>query len=273
MKNKYKKNYDAIKYLSVLSEKEIQKPVEEMDCDLILSCSEILLKLQGKKVSLTEKEIDEKVRKISFAEGSGNVKEFTARKNVKTKTTQKRILLIAAVIAILVAILSFVSVAFEWDIHNIMKEKFGSVFNVPVGVEQNVNDLTFTNEGKNIKYKNIDELVENENLDILFPANLPNDITIERITISETSFGQIIDITFSDENLFFSITLDSDIPEGNKATCNQIITINSIDYYITNLTDVNTYIIEFVYNDNFYSITSNDMQTSLYIIENLEEYE
>ena len=273
MKNKYKNNADAVKYLSALCDKEVQKPVEEMDCELIESTVELLLKLQGKKVSLTEKEIEEKVRKISFTESSDNVKEFKVNKNVRTKTTQRRILLIAAVIAILVAILSFVSVAFEWDIHNKMKEKFGSVFNVPVGVEQTENGITFTNNGKNIKYNSLDELTENEGINILLPYNLPNDIKIDRIYITKDKTNTKINVTFSDENLFFLVILNSDIPDGNKEICQEKISLNSIDYYISTLTDVGMSIVEFSYKGNYYTISSDDMQILLDIIENLEEQE
>lgn len=273
MKNKYKNNADAVKYLSALRDKEVEKPIEEMDCELIASTVELLLKLQGKKVSLTEKEIEEKVRKISFTESSDNVKEFKVNKNVRTKTTQKRILLIAAVIAILVAILSFVSVAFEWDIHDIMKDKFGSVFNVPVGVEKTENGVTFINNGKYDQYQSLKEFTEKEKLNILLPNSLPNNIEAQTITLADDKIGNRIDITFSDENLFFTIILKSDIPEGNKEISNQLITINSINYYITELTDVDSTIIEFVHNGNYYKLTSNNKQILLDIIENLEEQE
>lgn len=271
MKNKYKNNADAIKYLSALCDKEVQKPVEEMDCELIESTVELLLKLQGKKVSLTEKEIEEKVRKISFTESSDNVKEFKVNKNVRTKTTQKRILLIAAVIAILVAILSFVSVAFEWDIHDIMKDKFGSVHSVPVCEEYVENGVTFINNGKNQEYKSFETLIEKEDLDILLPTNLPSNTKIERIVVSNTNHGQTIDINFSNENLFFTVIFNSNVPDVSKEVYDQKISINSIECYIDTLTDVNSYIAEFAYNDNYYKITSDDMQILLYIIENLEE--
>lgn len=273
MKNKYKNNADAIKYLSALCDREVQKPVEEMDCELIASTVELLLKLQGKKVSLTEKEIEEKVRKISFTESSDNVKEFKVNKNVRTKTTQKRILLIAAVIAILVAILSFVSVAFEWDIINSMKEKFGSVFNIPVGVEQVENGVTLINNGKNTKYKSLEELIEKEDINILLPKNLPYSIKTDKIYITKDKTNTKINVTFSDENLFFLVILNSDIPDGNKEICKEKISLNSIDYYISTLTDVGMTIVEFSYEGNYYTISSDDMQILLDIIENLEEQE
>lgn len=273
MKNKYKNNADAIKYLSALCDKEVQKPVEEMDCELIESTVELLLKLQGKKVSLTEKEIEEKVRKIPFTESSDNVKEFKVNKNVRTKTTQKRILLIAAVIAILVAILSFVSVAFEWNIHDIMKEKFGSVHSVPVGEEYVENGVTFINNGKSKTYHSIEELKEKENLNILLPNDLPDGIQTETIFLASDKTGKRIDITFSDENLFFTTTLNTTMPNEATKNHNKKITVNSTDYYISTLSDVGTNLVQFSHNGNYYKITCNDMEILLDIIENLEEQE
>ena len=271
VKNKYKNNADAIKYLSILQDREAQKPVEEMDCELISSCVKILLNLQGKKVLLTEKEIEEKVRKISFAESSENVKEFKVNKNVRTKTTQKRILLIAAVIAILVAILSFVSVAFEWNIIDSMKERFGSVFNVPVGVEQHENGVTLVNNGKYYHYSSLSELTEQEKFHILLPNNLPNDITINSVIAYEKQNSKRIDLTFSNENLLFSVMLNSDLPKEATEFYDEKVSINSTDFYISTLTDVGTNLVQFSHNGNYYKITYNDMQILLDIIENLEE--
>ena len=273
MKNKYKNNADAIKYLSALCDKEVQKPVEEMDCELIESTVELLLKLQSKKVSLTEKEIEEKVRKIPFTESSDNVKEFKVNKNVRTKTTQRRILLIAAVIAILVAILSFVSVAFEWNIIDSMKEKFGSVFNIPVGVEQNENGITFINNGKYQQYQSLEKLTEKEELNILLPYNLPNNIKTETVFIADDKMGKRIDLSFSNEKLFFSVILNCGIPKEATENYDQKLSVNSTDYYISGLPDVGTNLVQFSHNGNYYKITCNDMQILLDIIENLGEKE
>lgn len=273
MKNKYKNNADAIKYLSALRDKEVQKPVEEMDCELIESTVELLLKLQGKKVSLTEKEIEEKVRKISFTESSDNVKEFKVNKNVRTKTTQKRILLIAAVIAILVAILSFVSVAFEWDIIDSMKEKFGSVFNIPVGVEHVENGITFINNGEYQQYQSLKELTEKEKLNVLLPNKLTHDFTINTVIVYEKQNNKRIDITFLNKNLLFSVMLNHTLPKEASENYDKKVTVNSTDYYISTLSDVGTNLIQFSHNGNYYKITCNDMEILLDIIENLEEQE
>lgn len=270
MKNKYKNNADAIKYLSILQDREAQKPVEEMDCELISSCVKILLNLQGKKVSLTEKEIEEKVRKISFAESSDNVKEFKVNKNARTKTTQRRILLIAAVIAILVAILSFVSVAFEWDIRNVIKENFGSILNVPVAVEQNINDETFINNGENRVYTDINEFVKHEKTfsSLLLPGALPDNCKIAGIMV----YGSEVVIKFNDETLSLSITKNGTVPLYLCDSQNAI-KINNISCYVEELDDINLVQIHFENKDMYYKLTSDNKQILLDIIENLEEKE
>lgn len=271
MKNKYKNNADAIKYLSALCDKEVQKPVEEMDCELIASTVELLLKLQGKKVSLTEKEIEEKVRKIPFTESSDNVKEFKVNKNVRTKTTQKRILLIAAVIAILVAILSFVSVAYEWDIFHELKERFGTVANTPAGVVQEENGITFQRVDDVKTYDTIEELVEKEKLDILLP-DTQSKYRIKTIYLQNTTKNETISVAFKQEDLYLDIEFNTSIPKpiiSNKDL--EVYNINNIKCYIESLDDVGLVQICFSYQGNFYKFTYSDKQVILDIIKNLEE--
>ena len=46
-------------------DEELEKPIEEMDTDLILECSHLILKLRGIDYTpLTEEEIKERVSKI-----------------------------------------------------------------------------------------------------------------------------------------------------------------------------------------------------------------
>ena len=46
-------------------DEELEKPIEEMDTDLIVECSHLILKLRGIDYTpLTEEEINERVKKI-----------------------------------------------------------------------------------------------------------------------------------------------------------------------------------------------------------------
>ena len=53
-----------IKILNKIQDKEVEKPIEKMNTDLILGCSKLILKLRGIDSNLSEEEINERVEKI-----------------------------------------------------------------------------------------------------------------------------------------------------------------------------------------------------------------
>ena len=269
MENNLNNKEKLIAYLSLVRDQETEKPLDEADNDLIKACVELLLELQGKEVTLSTEDIEELVRKIPFAD-TEMIKTVNAKGKVR-KFKKKKILLIAAVIAILVAILSIVSIAFEWNIFDALKDKFGTVFDAPIGVEQHENSISFENLGEIKEYKNIQEVIENEELDILLPKNLPNNLAIEMIKTFELDGIKENVISFNDENLSCLIKHNTDIPFDVYENNNGIININNLKCYIIEKDDVGLVQIYFTHNNNAYKYTYNDKQVLLEIIENLEE--
>ena len=53
-----------IKILNKIQDKEVEKPIEKMNTDLIFRCSKLILKLRGIDATLSEEEISERVDKI-----------------------------------------------------------------------------------------------------------------------------------------------------------------------------------------------------------------
>ena len=126
-------NQEFIKKLELLRDLEAEKPVEEMDVSLIRACVELILELRGETVNFTPEEVEEKVRKIPFVEETTTLN--TPPKSVKgrsTKVKSRKILLIAAIISILIAIFAVSSIAFDWNIFDELKNRFGTVANAPV---------------------------------------------------------------------------------------------------------------------------------------------
>ncbi len=269
MENNINSKEKLIAYLSLIRDQETEKPLDEADNDLIKACVELLLELQGKEVTLSTEDIEELVRKIPFAD-TERIKTVNAKGKVR-KFKKKKILLIAAVIAILVAILSIVSIAFEWNIFDALKDKFGTVANAPAGVEQQENGITFERLGKDKMYNNVEEALEKENLDILIPNNLPNGLEIEMIKEFELDGTNECVISFNDENLSCLIKHNTDIPFDVYENNNGIININNLKCYIIQKDDVGLVQIYFTHNNKFYKYTYNDKQVLLEIIENLEE--
>ncbi len=270
MENNINGKEKLIAYLSLIRDQETEKPLDEADNDLIKACVELLLELQGKEVTLSTEETEELVRKIPFAD-TEMIKTVNAKGKVR-KFKKKKILLIAAVIAILVAILSIVSIAFEWNIFDSIKDKFGSLLNSPIGVEQTENGITFENLGEIKRYENVEQVIENEDLDILLPTNLPKNLSIEMIKVYEVDDSNEIYISFNEESFNCLIYIDGDFPPGVvEDDNNEKLTINGMQCYIVNMQDVNLVQGYFIYNKNCYRYTSNDKQVLLEIIENLEE--
>jgi hypothetical protein len=141
MNNKTEENKKLILGLQLICDCESSKPLDEMNCDLIDACVSLLLDLQDKKVTLTQEQIKEKVSMIPFEEISEfkNNEETPKRRKVLKKN---KVLFIAAIISILITLLAVVSVAFEWNIFEELKNRFGSVANTPDYQEQTINGIT-----------------------------------------------------------------------------------------------------------------------------------
>lgn len=269
MENNINSKEKLIAYLSLIRDQETEKPLDEADNDLIKACVELLLELQGKEVTLSTEDIEELVRKIPFAD-TEMIKTVNTKGKVR-KFKKKKILLIAAVIAILVAILSIVSIAFEWNIFDSIRDKFGSLLNSPIGVEQQENGISFVNLGKNKRYKNVEDALNQENVNILVPSKLPDYLYVRKITVYETGNLQEVFISFNDEKMSCIVELGKQVSDSIIYNCNETITIGDRCCYIVYKNDADIVQIYFTYNNNCYNFTYNDKQVLLEIIENLEE--
>ena len=255
-----------IMHLNSIINHEVEKPYTEMDADLVEACVELSLELQGKNYTLSNEELEEKVRKIPFVD----TKELLNAAQKKRKITKKKILLIAAIVAILCAILMVMSSGRFVDYwHSVMNEKFGSVFNVPVGEEYSEGNEEFVNNGKGNSYKNIDDFFENEKLNVLIPTHLPDDIALTEIYVN-TDADNIM-VSFNSVITDYTIMFDKAHHLQNISVCEDELQINNITCHILRMTDIDLVQIYFEHNGNFYSIGGTDEQILLNIVENLEE--
>lgn len=267
MKKESPSKEKLIELLLFIRHKETEKPLNEMDNDLITACTELLLDLQNKKVTLSPEEIEERVKKITFI-------ETIDTKAVKTKrrTNKKRILLIAAIIAILVAILCLFSTASEWNLYDLLLiEKFGRVPNAPTGVEFYENGVSYGVIGPTKGYDSFEEWAENENPDILLPKKFPESFTLHEISVGVKGKCQVTIISFNNGTSSYKVTHNAPIHQDVLDNVTPI-TIGNTKVYIEDLSDVNQYQVHFAYKGDYYYIFSSDKQPVLEILENLEVY-
>lgn len=264
MKKEILSEEKLIELLLFIRRKEAKKPLEQMDNDLITACTELLLDLQNKEVTLSTEEIDERIKKIPFIE---TIDQKAAK---KSKINKKRILLIAAIISILIAILSIASTGSEWNMFDILIDKFGRVSGAPSGVEFYENGVSYMVNSKSRIYVSIDEFIKAEKPDILLPEDFPDNLTLKEIMIGSENEHELINLVF-EEGLSYTVTKQSAVPQGVIDTASPV-TIGNIQVYFENLTHVNSYQVHFSYNGDYYCIVSSDKQRVLEIIENLEDY-
>ena len=257
-----------INFFEFLLNEEISKPLGEMNSEAVDNYIKILLHLQDKHVELSPEFIDEQVRKI-FHEEETAIPE--AVKTTRKQINKKKVWLVAACIAILVALFSIVSVANDWNVFDFLSEKFGSVHSAPVEEEQNFNGVSVIMNGKNTNYKSIEDALEKENIDILYPAVLPGNIKIMDIMIYEKKHTRKILFNFSDPDLYLEISLENQLSQPVKSKATEVLSLNSIECYICNMSDINSTQIEFEYNGNTYFYSYINEETLIEIIKSLEE--
>ena len=265
-------NQEFIKKLELLRDLEAEKPVEEMDVSLVKACVELILELRGETVNFTPEEVEEKVRKIPFVEETTTLN--TPPQSVKgrsTKVKSRKILLIAAIISILIAIFAVTSIAFEWNVFDELETRFGSLFNMPINEEVEANGITVVSNGESIFYSDVEEALKNEKINVLYPTKLPEDIILERISVYQKSNEDKISFVFSDKKFTYSIILSEKIPHNIKCVSNEIMIINDFECYVVDMPDIGITQIHFEYNNNLHVLSYRNKQELIEIIKNLKE--
>lgn len=262
---------ELIKKLELLCNLEIQKPINDIDTDLIEEAVTLGLELKGLKATLTPEEVKEKVRKIPFA-GDYLDTPPEGTKHRTTKIKSNKFLLIAAIISVLIAIFTVTSIAFEWNIFDELKNRFGTVADTPVNEEIDVNGISVYMHGENKKYKDIEDAILNENLNILYPSELPENVTPKEIMIYQVDFNEEVVFIFNNADFSYSVTFKGNLSNDIKNNASEIIEINEKECFITDIPEVNITQIFFVHNDNLYYLSYNNKQELIEIIENLKEF-
>ena len=256
-----------INFFEFLLDEEVSKPLGEMNSEAVDNYIKILLHLQDKHVDLSPEFIDEQVRKIFHSEEKTASPE--AVKTTKKYFNKKKIWLVAACIAILVALFSVISFSCERSVKDIMEDIFGTLEVIPSGREITKDNISYGKNGEKNIYSSVKELSKAEKIDVLYPSE---DIAVvKHISIGKTVSNEEITIAFDNSDLFMSITLNSEIPQETIDFCNDKTTLNGVNYYLCILEDVNKAQAYFVYNGNLYDITYTNKEYLMEILKNMAE--
>ncbi len=245
---------------------ETSKDYKEMDSDLVTECVDFLMELEGKE-RLTKKEIEQRVSEIPF---KGKVTAINSY--AKKKIRAKRLVIIAAVLAVLLAIFSIVAISLVSAEDSLVDRYIKQIVEFMKGGDglsfENI-ELIKDNESKT--YSSAEELVRDEKIAILFPTWLPDNGRIVKCWyIDDVTSGSYYILQSESPKHGIDIYLEAKIKNEIKAE-NSMKKVGDFTVYIISKDGFVQG--DFEYNGCCYSVSADTEEELLKIIENLKEIE
>lgn len=256
-----------IEFFEFLLDKEISKPLGEMNSEVVDNYIKILLHLQDKHIELSPEFIDEQVRKIFHKEEDAAPE---TAKTTKKRYSKNKIWLVAACVAILVALFSIISFSSEKSVKDVLEDFIGTFEFIPFGEEITKDKVSYGKESSSKEYKSIEDAIKHEKIKLLYPSNMIDSIKVVTFAYSDTS-KQEINFLFNNSDLFITVTTNSKLTQEIINICNEKGTINGIEYYLCIMEDVSQTQAYFLYDDNLYLITHPNKDYIIEILNNMEE--
>ena len=240
-----------IDWLCQIIKKEVEKPDDEVDYDLIQECTDFL----------------EELMNAENPPANLPTKEYSTNHH---NPWLKAIAVVAATLTILFTTVSVVAKtqgfgsAWEFvsqNVDKILKMKPGDT------IEQG--DITLIKGKESIIYPSIEELVEKENLNILYPSKLPENVRIQKITQQYMSDdSMMLSFQTNDPNLSFSVSTKASVSEQDVQHF-EVYKLSNIIFYIDTKPDGVYHAIGY-YEDYEYQIIYNNYDALISIIDNMK---
>ena len=205
-----------IQWLCQMIDNETDKPEDEIDFALIDECSTYLRELSDKAAEATKEQKQRILQQIKAhhnqtATGSAKVLRPKWRKVGKIVAIAATVATILLSTLTVIAKVSGYSSAWEY-----VKENIQKVLGLDAGDRVNDGGITLIKNDDVVAYHSIEELLESEGLDILYPAELPDGVRITKISqqiISEER--TVYCYRFTDMDIsFLASTQQTVFPDG-----------------------------------------------------------
>lgn len=182
----------ALRQLHHVIDEEMRKPPEEQDEELISECIGTIAEIKGVKGSFSAEEIDEQI---------AIVKAKAAQEKAARQPKQiRKPMLLAACAALLVAV-SIITVC----AYPALRAWFVQMKQGMSGTTTEIQGVTYEYMGESVIYNNVDELLAAEGISICYPAELPDEVWIERIVCLEVSGDRIYSFTFNTNDVSIKV--------------------------------------------------------------------
>ncbi len=167
-----------------------------------------------------------------------------------------------AIIAIMIATTVLASAAFGVNIF----EYISKIVRSDEGKKIDVDDFTFHNAGEVKQYSSVEEMIEKENLNVMYPTKWPNGITLDSVRIANGTNGTTI-VQFHTNDINTTVEIELAVSEFNSSNRDKYIS-NGIEFTLDNY---DTFAASCYYNGNRYFIGAKTRKDLITIIDNLKE--
>ena len=196
-----------IQWLCQIIDNETDKPEDEMDFALIDECSAYLRELSDKAAEATKEQKQRILQQIK-AHHNQTAKHVAKVLRPNWRKIGRIVAIAAAVATILVSTLTVLAkvngYSSAWEY---VKENVQKIIGLDAGDRVNEGEITLIKNDGVVAYKSIEELLEKENLDILYPAELPNGVHITKISQQIISEEKIVySYRFTDQAISVAVS-------------------------------------------------------------------
>ncbi len=241
---------------------ETSKDYKEMDSDLVTECVDFLMELEGKQ-RLTKSEIEQRVNAIPF-KGKVTAISSYAKKRIRAK----RLAIIAAILAVIVALFGIIAIA-SGDFFDNFLGNMGNSFHewIESGPKKHGN-ITLYKSDETKTYSSIEELAKSEEIEILYPSWLPENEKIIGIWhfVDDEADRYLLQCDVPNHSI--EVKIDYDLTESLKSNCTEKEIAGISVYYKKYPQFIQA---NFSYKDNRYIVKSDTEDNLFRIIENLKE--
>lgn len=152
-------------------------------------------------------------------------------------------------------------------------ESLGSkIFRMERNTPFDFGEITFIRNGETKIYESAEECLKQENINILYPSWLPSETKIESVRITNSPEGDVVLFKFDSDSIMLSVELYStDLSVYKNSVDYKTETFNEIECSIECYGNNGYYNIVFIYDNNTYNMSIDDIEELPLIMENLKQ--
>lgn len=265
---------ELIEYLCQTIHFEVEKG-EDADCDLIRECSDWLDELTADEIVFAPEELDAKLEALKSGKDVPISNQHKPRQTASVPRIKRKVFVRVGILVATIMLLSVLSLSvmakragydstWEYIVTNV-----NNIVGLRSGEKISEDGITIVKNAGKVCYENMENLIKNESLNILYPTQLPGNLRIKTIRYAEEkNDSYTLYFTFSNPSYVFNVSnyYLNDVSIIDSYEC---LTVNSLNFYYTHKQEGIHYAI-LQYNGYEYTIQTPNYDDMLIIINSMK---